>query len=178
MKNITFLILSVCIMASGCGYTTDSLLPPELDSIHVKNFINKIDLGKEVSDKRANYSYRSGLEIDITKAVIDKFVFDKNLEIKSADKSTLVLKGELIDFRKSTLSYDSDDNIEEYRIEIIVNLEMYNNLTGKIMWAEKSFMGESTYTLTGPNTKTESAAIQEAVNDLAQRIEERVIEAW
>ncbi|MFH1797966.1 MAG: LPS assembly lipoprotein LptE [Candidatus Omnitrophota bacterium] len=178
MKIISLLALLCCAATSGCGYTTNSLLPPELSSIHVKNFANKIDPGKEISDKRASYSYRSGLEIDITKAVIDKFVFDKNLEIKSEDKSALVLKGELIDFRKYTLSYDSDDNVEEYRVEIIVNLEMYNNLTGKIMWTEKSFMGEDTYTLTGPNTKTESTAIQEAVEDLAQRIEERIIEAW
>jgi len=179
MRLILFLVLSFfLITAGGCGYTSASLLPPELDSIHVDNFVNKIDPAGEVSDRRSGYSYRPGLENDITRAVIDGYIFDGNLGIRTADKAVLLLKGTLTDFRKFPLSYDNADNVEEFRIELSVDIELLNNSTGKLMWRENGFTGQSSYTVTGPNAKTEATALTEAVNDLAQRIVERTIEAW
>jgi hypothetical protein len=178
MRLTAFLVfLCFLIVASGCGYTSVSLLPPKLDSIHVENFANKIDIAREVSDKRASYSYWPGLETNITRAVIERFVLDKNLDVKSKDKATLLLKGALTDYRQIPLSY-SGENVEEFRVEVFVDIELYNNLTGELMWKETSFMGESTYTISGPHTKTEAQAVSEAVNDLAPRIVERTVDVW
>ena len=178
MRLTVFLVLSCfLIMAGGCGYTSVSLLPAELDSIHVENFENKIDPAREVSDKRASYSYWPGLEIDITNAVIERFVLNKDLEVKSAKKATLLLKGALTDFRQFPLSYNGI-NVEEFRVEIFVDMELHNNLTGELMWKEKGFMGETTYTVSGPNAKTEAQAVKAAVKDLAPRIVERTVDVW
>jgi len=178
MRLTAFLILS-CFLAvtGGCGYTSVSLLPSELDSIHVENFTNKIDPARQVSDKRASYSYWPGLETDITNAVINQFVLDKNLDVKSESKAALLLKGSLTDFRQYPLSY-SGENVEEFRVEVFVDMELYNNLTGELMWKEAHFMGESTYTISGPNAKTESQAVHAAVKDLAPRIVERTVDVW
>lgn len=179
MRSVTFTILSIFVlMVSGCGYTTASLLPPELDSIHVDNFVNKIDPSKEVSDRRSSYSYRPGLEIDITRAVIDRFIFDRRLEIKKEDAATLLLSGDLTDFRQSPLSYGSGDSVEEFRIELVVDVELYDALKGDLLWVENGFMGQTSYTVVGPNSKTETEALKDAVKDLAQRIVERTVEAW
>ena len=130
MRLTAFLILS-CFLAvtGGCGYTSVSLLPSELNSIHVDNFTNKIDPARQVSDKRASYSYWPGLETDITNAVINQFVLDKNLDVKSESKAALLLKGSLTDFRQYPLSY-SGENVEEFRVEVFVDMELYNNLQG------------------------------------------------
>ncbi|MFC1548365.1 LPS assembly lipoprotein LptE [Candidatus Omnitrophota bacterium] len=175
-----FLISIFLVTASGCGYTTSSLLPPGMDSIHVDNFANKINPAKEVSDKRASYSYWPNLETDITRAVIDGFIFDRHLDIDRESKAALVLKGELMSFRQYPLSYDKSDtpNVEEFRIEILVNIELYDNESGKLMWKEDSFLGESTYDVAGPNAVTEAEGVREAVKDLSARIVERVVEAW
>ncbi len=179
MRLATFTILTIFVLlVSGCGYTTASLLPTELDSIHVDNFANKIDPSKEVSNRRASYSYRPGLEIDITRAVIDRFIFDRHLEIKKEKTATLLLKGELTDFRQSPLSYGNGDSVEEFRIDLIVDVELYDVLKGEMLWVENGFMGQTTYTVVGPNAKTESAALKAAVKDLARRIVERTVEAW
>jgi hypothetical protein len=179
MRTLSFFVLSILLVAAaGCGYTTSSLLPPGLDSIHVENFVNKIDPAKEVSDKRSSYSYWPGLETDITRATIDGFIFDRHLDIEGEKKAKMLLEGELTSFRQYPLSYDKNDNVEEFRIEILVNIKLYDNLNGSPMWEERSFMGETTYTITGPNAKTESEAVRAAVKDLAQRIVERVVEAW
>ncbi|MFH1305888.1 MAG: LPS assembly lipoprotein LptE [Candidatus Omnitrophota bacterium] len=175
---ISMFLTLFMVSAVGCGYTTDSLLPPELSSIHIDNFENKINVSGVVSNKRQVYSYWPGLEVDITRAVIDKFIFDRRLEVDSSEKATMQLKGTLVDFRLYPLSYNQEDNIEEFRVEVYVDLELHNNLTGELMWKESRFMGQYDFRVTGPNAKTETAAVNGAVVDLSERIEERVIEAW
>ena len=177
-KFIYILVLLFIAVSAGCGYTTSSLLAPGLDSIHVDNFENKIDPASEVSNKRATYTYWPGLETDITRAVIDGFIFDRHLDVERKNKAALILKGELTSFRQYPLSYDKNDNVSEFRIEILVNLELYDNLNGKEMWKETSFMGEGTYSISGSNATTESDGVKMAVSDLSQRIVERVVEAW
>ena len=177
-KFLSIFVLLLVAVSAGCGYTTSSLLPPELDSIHVENFENKIDPAQEVSNKRASYTYWPGLETDITRAVIDGFIFDRHLDVERKSKAALILKGELTSFRQYPLSYDKNDNVVEFRIEITVNLQLYDNLNGKEMWEEISFMGEGTYSISGSNATSESEGVKRAVKDLAQRIVERVVEAW
>ena len=157
MRKLILLFLTVSLAAAGgCGYTASSLLPPELDSIHVDNFENKIDPAKEVSDKRASYSYWPGLETEITRAVIDGFIFDRHLDIKSEAKAALLLKGALTDYRQFPLSYDINGNVEEFRIEVLVDIELYDQLNKELMWKERSFMGQTSYTIAGPNSETEA----------------------
>lgn len=175
---IPLFLIGLIFVASGCGYTTSSLLPEGMDSIHVDNFVNKIDPSMEVSDRRATYSYRPGLEISITRAVIDGFIFDRHLDPVSEKDAALLLEGELTDLRQFPLSFDKGDSVDAMRVEVIVNLKLYDNKTGKIMWVENGFMGQHSYSLSGPNAETEAEAIKEAVKDLAQRIVERTVEAW
>ncbi len=179
MSSIKYMLVAVLItITGGCGYMTASLLPEGLNSIYVENFSNAIDPTREVSDRRSSYSYRPGLEVDVTRAVVDEFIFDGNLQIDNAERSDLLLKGELKDFRQFPLSYDDGDNVEALRMEIQVDVELYDNATDKVMWSEKNFMGQTSYTITGPNSKTESEALRMAVKDIAQRIVERTVEAW
>lgn len=166
------------LSVSGCGYTTASLLPPELNSIHVNNFANRIDPTREVSDRRSSYTYRPGTDTRITRAVIDGFIFDRRLDIKPANKAALILDGELIDFKEYPLSYNKGMDIEEFRIEVVVNLKLTDRATGKVMWEEKNFSGQTDYDVVGPNAITENQGTQKAVKDLAQRVVERVVENW
>jgi len=178
-RLLAFSFLVICTLyILGCGYTTGSLLPPEMDSIRVNNFENKIDPAKEVSDRRMNFFYRPGVETDVTRAVIDAFIFDRHLNIETEKNATLLMKGALVDLKQYPLSYDKGGGIEEYRIEVRVNIELYDNKTGKLLWRENNFMGQSSFNISGPNKQTESVAIKEAVKDLARRIVERTVESW
>ena len=179
MKTIACLglIFSLTFLG-GCGYTTKSILAPGIKSICIDNFANGIDLSREITDKRADYSYRPGLETDITRGVIDRFLFNGRLDIKSRENADLVLTGKLTDFRQFPLSYDNEENVEEYRIEIFVEVELSDRRDGKLLWKESSFMGQTSYTVSGPHAKSEEEAIKLAVKDLAVRIVERTVEAW
>ncbi|MCK4852576.1 MAG: hypothetical protein KAS86_05605, partial [Candidatus Omnitrophica bacterium] len=77
----------LCFVACGCGYTASSLLPDGMDSIHVNNFVNEIDPTREISDKRSGYSYSPGVENEITRAVIDGFIFDRQLDVDTENNA-------------------------------------------------------------------------------------------
>ncbi len=176
---IKFLISIIVVLGMvGCGYSSGSLLPEGMDSIRVENFLNKIDPAKEVSDKRMSFYYRPGLETDITRGVIDAFIYDRHLAIESQAKADMLMKGSLVDIRQFPLSYDRNGDIEEFRVELRVDIELYDNHTGELMWQEKSFMGQSSYNVVGKSQKTAAEATNEAVKDLSRRIVERTVENW
>ena len=178
--NKSFIILSLVAVVStaGCGYTTRSLLPSEYKTIRVENVKNSINVTAEQNDLRMYRGYRPGMEVDLTKAIIDRYLFDGNLKIAPEGSADLILQSELIDFKRDPLRYDANNNIEEYRIKLIVNMELQDAKNGKTLWKERGFAGETTYYTTGTNAKSESAAVNDAIKDLARRIVERTVEAW
>ena len=74
-----------------------------------------------------------------------------------------MLEGDLVDLQQFPLSYSRGGDIEEYRVEVMVNIKLYDNRSGKLMWKENMFMGRSSYDIAGPDAKTETEAIKDAV---------------
>jgi len=66
----------------------------------------------------------------------------------------------------------------EYRINLIVNLELIDAKVDKTVWTEKSFTGDTTYFISGSNSKSDNQAVTDAITDLSRRIVERTVEQW
>lgn len=178
VRNSLIVFLSILLFIPGCGYTTRSLLPSNFKTIYVDNFVNNIKISAEQSNLRAYRGYRPGMETTIRKAVMDRFLSDGNLKLASEDSADLVLHGSLQDYKRDPLRYDNNDNIEEYRVILIVSLVLEDVKAGKTVWTEKNFAGETTYRTGGSYAVSENAAVDAAIVDLARRIVERTIEAW
>ena len=176
-KNLFFAMLASLVLC-GCGYTTHSVIPGNQRSIHVDNFVNKIKVTSEISDRKMYYAYKPAMELDITREVIDRFLFDGIYKIKDAKNAYFLLKGQLVDYRREPLSYDDSDNVTEYRLSVVVNLELYRTKDKELVWQEKKFAGENTYPTAGQGAKSENTALDEAIRDLARRIVERTVENW
>ena len=170
-----FLLMLLTLSMSGCGYTTGSLLPSNYKKIAIQPFENKIN---NLDENSSDHVYVPSLETSVRTAIIDRFLFDGNLHIDDADKSDLILSGNLISIAQDDLRQDANQNIQEYRIRIIVSLKLTDRVTDKVLWTEPSFTGETTYFLTGTQASTQSAAIDAALTDLATRIVERTVENW
>jgi len=170
--------LSVSLLLSGCGYTTRSMIADKYKTIYVKPVVNKIDITREADAALKYKIYRPLLDTEVTKAIVDRYLFDGNLKPVSLEDADLILESELIDFRKEPLRYTEDDEVEEYRVNVMVNMSLYDNKKRETVWQEKGFTGSQTYFTTGPNVKSEDAATNEAIADLARRIVERTIEEW
>jgi hypothetical protein len=147
------------LLAAGCGYTTRSLIASKYHTVYVPPFTSSIDTTREEDVGNRYKIYRPGLETDITKSIISKFLFDGNVKPGGMETSDLELKGQLIEFRRDPLRYTANDDVEE----------------NKAIWEEKNFTGDTTYF---PAQKSEDAAIKDALSDLARRIVARVVEEW
>lgn len=178
IKSFVLTALLSAGILSGCGYTTKSLLSDELKTVYVDNFRNMINITAEQTNNRMYRGYKPGMEINMRTAVIDKFLIDGNLKIETEDKADLVLRVNFIDYKREALAWDANDNVEEYRIKLVVDMEMIDMKKGKTLWAEKGFTGEKDYRTTGALVMSEGTALVEAEKDLARRIVERTVEAW
>ncbi len=186
-KNKLILFLSLCLLSaglSGCNYTTRSMLYGNYNTIYVEPFVNKVDITQETFSANKYRIYRPMLETDITKKVINRYLFDGNLRPAKQTDADLILKGELIEYRKDPLSYTANtDNVTEYRINIYVNLSLWDTKTNKMLWQENNFNGNYSFftaeTVNSANVKVpEATAVNNAVEDLARRIVERTVEQW
>lgn len=164
---------------SGCGYTTKSLLPDHIKTIYIDNFKNSIDIASEVSDRRPYKLYEPGLENEITRTLIDRFIIDGTLRVvRDTEMADSVLRGELIEFVKEPLRYDDSEDVTEFRIRVVASVKFLDARGDAIIWQADQFSGESSQRTQGALTKTEDTAREEAVTDLARRIVERTIEVW
>jgi hypothetical protein len=171
-------------LLSGCGYTTRSMLYGNYNTIYVAPFLNKVDITQETFSANKYRIYRPMLETDITKKVVNQYLFDGNLKPAKEGLADLVLKGELIEYRKDPLSYTANtENVTEYRINIYVNLSLWDAKENKLLWQENNFNGNYSYftadNLNSASVKVpEATAVSKAIEDLARRIVERTVEQW
>ena len=178
----TFYLFAAAL--SGCGYTTRSMLYGKYNTIYVAPFLNKVDITQESFSANKYRIYRPMLETDITKKVIDRYLFDGNLKPSKEPAADLVLKGELIEYRKDPLSYTANtENVTEYRINIYVNLSLWDIKENKLLWQENNFNGNYSYfpsdNLNSASIKVpEATAVSNAIEDLARRVVERTVEQW
>ncbi len=173
-----FIFTLLSFVASGCGYTTRSLISNKYHTIFIAPFVNKIDVTQESAVASKYRVYRPLLESDITNAVVNKYIFDGNLRPVEENAADLVLKGELLEFRRDVVRYTENDDIEEYRLNLVVNISLWDRKEDKLVWQEQGFTGDTTYFTMGSQAKSEDAAVSDAMKDLARRIVERTVEQW
>lgn len=168
-----FYFLSVVGLA-GCGYSTRSALPSSFRTIVVEPFRNKIDFTNE---NRRNV-YFPLMEVNARSAIVKRIQFDGNLRIAQSGKADLTLKGDLVSYDRQPIRYDENENVLEYRVNVGVDLILWNNKENRLVWEEKGFIGESTYLPTGVGATSESDAVNKAMEDLGKRVVERTVEDW
>ena len=118
------------------------------------------------------------MEVDLTNAVINRYQFTGLLRPARLEKADCRLEGELVEFRRDALRYDASQQVEEWRLNIVVNLKFIDQTTNTVLWEEQGFTGDTTYFATGASAETEATALSRARTDLARRIVERSVESW
>ena len=170
--------LVACLAATGCGYSTRSSLPSGLRTVYVKPFVNKIDITQISTGNERFPIYRPQMEIDITKAVIERFQVTGLLRPATSEHADSRIEGDLVAFRRDALSYSASGNVDEWRLNIVVDLRYMDQKSGQLIWDESRFTGDTTYFTSGSRVETEETALTRAITDLARRIVERTVENW
>lgn len=169
----------VCgLWSAGCGYTTRPGLPSYLRTIHIKPFVSTIDLTQLTTATNRFPLYRHGMETEVTKAVINRFQFTGLLRPSGPEKADCRLEGEVVEFRRDALRYNANQQVEEWRLSVVVNVRFHDLHTDTLGWEEGRLTGDTTYFELGSKAESESAALDRAIQDLARRVVERVVENW
>ena len=165
-------------LVAGCGYTTRPGLAGNLRTVYIKPLTNTIDLTQLTNDYDRFPLYRHGLEANVTTEIINRFQFTGLLRPASPEKADSRLEGELVEFRRDALRYNASQQVEEWRLNVVVNVRFYDQHTQTLLWEESRLTGDTTYFAIGANTESESTALDRAMQDLARRVVERTVENW
>jgi len=163
--------------AAGCGYTTKSRLPENIKSIYVQPVKNTIDLSMEINPKGHFNAYRPGIEVDLTNAIINRFIFDGNLKVTSPEKANAIVDTKFIEYRREPLRYTDGDDVQEYRLSIVLDVAVFESTHHKVLWHE-TVTGDTTYFISGSRALSEDEALVKVVDDTARRVVEKTIELW
>jgi hypothetical protein len=146
--------------------------------VYVKPFENKIDVTRLPTNDYRFPIYRHNMEVDLTNAVIDRYQFTGLMRPVRMEQADARLEGELVQFRRDALRYNADRQVEEWRLNIVVNLRFYDLEQNVLLWEAENLTGDTTYFATGIQAESEAAALDRAIEDLARRIVERSVEDW
>lgn len=170
--------MTVVVLLSGCGYSATRLLPAHYQAIYVEPFRNELHVTDEISE---NFGYRTdlpGLEEDVTRSVINRFILDGNLRVTTKiEQADLVINGKLTDFYRQPIRKQDDNSVEEYRLNLVASIVVRDRKGDRIV-DEPELIADVTYFLTGSSARSETAAVKDLVEDFSRRIVERVIENW
>lgn len=175
-KRLVFVFLASAVL-SGCGYTMKSNLPEDIKTIYVAPVKNEIDLTSEIVDQGRYKSYKAGLEVDIMNAIVNRFIFDGNLRVMKRDSADAILEAKVLEYSRDPLRYTSGDDVQEYRLTVIIEAVLYNARTRRVLW-RGNINGDSDYFLSGPRSISEEQALSKAIEDVARRVVEQTIEVW
>jgi len=171
------LVLWCSLLLTGCGYTTKTILPDNVKTVHVDIFINDIDITKEVGVKDKYEVYRPNLEVDLRDTIVSRIFLDGNLKVADKGSADAVLEGKIKEYRKDPLRYQNEV-VQEYRISIVCDIKLVNQKDSKVLFEEGNVTGDTTYFTTGTLQKTEASALNDAMSDFSRRIINKIVENW
>ena len=173
----SILLVMFLLAFAGCGYTTKTILPDNVKTIHVDTFANDIDITKEVGVKDKYEVYRPNLEVDLRDAIVSRVFLDGNLKVLDKGSADAVLEGSITEYRKDPLRYQ-DEVVQEYRISIVCDIKLVSQKDSKVLLEERGVTGDTTYFTTGTLQKTETSALNDAMSDFSRRIINKIVENW
>lgn len=175
-----FFVLGILSLftCAGCGYTTKSNLSENFRTVSVLPVTNAINISSEINDRAPFRVYRPGIEVEMTNALINRFVFDGSLKVVPQEKADLIVEAKLIDYRRDALRYSESDDIQEYRLSVVLDVSVKEAKTQKVLWHDVGLAGDTSFFLSGSRADSEDAAAVRAVEDTARRVVDKTIEVW
>ncbi len=178
-KGIRFIFsLIVVLLGTSCGYHlsgTGGIVPEGVHTISVPVFFNA-----------TNEPY---VDVEVTQAVVEEFMTDGRLKVVSLEEAELALRGKVLKYDVTPLSYTSQSYVQQYRVHIVVEASLEDLRSKKILWQEKgiesvfisdyavSFNAAGGADIRGTRI-AKDAAVKQASQDIAWTLRSRVLEGF
>ncbi len=161
MKSISLFI--VLFFIAGCGYHFPGqagALPEGVEKLYIPLFVNK--------------TAEPQLEYQLTSHVSEVFARNSKIsQVESRDLAEATLLGTIRDYNSRALSYDSQDDISEYRSTMVVDIVLVQAVTEMVLM-EKTVSWSAEYSADDDKSNQEGHE-QEAVEELSLRLAEELL---
>ena len=171
LKGYLWLVFPLLLFCTSCGYTRKTVLPQNIKTIYVETVKNEIPVDQI-------YAYEPGLEIAITNAIIKRLHRDGTLRVVSREEADAVLDARLIGFEQEGVRFSKIESIDEYRLFIVLSMQLVNGKTGEVIWSESNFSGNTEYFVSAVRSIARQEAAQRAIQRLAVNVVDRIVEDW
>ena len=156
------LLCLLIILAAGmsCSYGFRGSLPEHIQSVKIIHFRSRVT--------------QYGLEQDITSRVVEMIVRDGRLAVAIENQDSEI-DGSVIAYNKTPYSYTSAEVVEEYKLEIRVEISFTDLLQERDIIAAESV---TTWLVYNPDTESEIEARDRLLEESAEDIVRRCLSGW
>ncbi len=152
-------VLLVAALLGGCGYTVNGTLPSHIKTVAVPIFQNRTS--------------EPAIEGLITRAVVEAFSTNGRLKVVSRDQADAVLDGEITSYAVSSIAFNRDANVVQYRLLVTINLRMRDLRRNTLLFQENNIREQADFRVQNAVSQTisrEETALRAAAVDIGRSI--------
>ncbi len=113
----TVLFAAFLLIACGCGYTTDSLIRDDINSVYVGYFENE--------------GWIHGLEVDLRRALEREVRLHTGMRLADREGADSLIEGELRDYSVSSITRSAEDETLMKRVDVELTYRWTDGLSGR-----------------------------------------------
>jgi hypothetical protein len=125
-----------------------------------------------------NSSLQPAIEEEITNRVIERFQRSNQLPIAEARDADAVVEGLITGYDNRVYRFNEAEQAQEYIVIVTMNVTVKDQVRNKELWNQEGIRTSATYLISGPQSRSESQARQDAVDQAAEIILSRTVEGW
>jgi hypothetical protein len=151
--------LLLAVLLGGCGYTVHGTLPSHINSVAVPIFRNRTP--------------EPAIESLITRAVVEAFSTNGRLKVVSSGQADAVLDGEITGYNVTSIAFDRDANVRQYRLLVTVNLRMRDVRRNTVLFQQNDVREQADFRVQNAVSQTisrEETALRAAAVDIGRAI--------
>lgn len=161
------ILVTAAVATAGCGYSTESMFPKDVSSVHVPIWT----VGKDV--------YRREIETRLTEALIKRLAMDTPYKIASKGQADTELTGTITRIEQRVLSNNPDTGQpRDMEITMVVSFRWTDLRSGKVRVTIDDFKVTGIYLPSSPLSEDFFQGSEDVLNEAAKRIVEKLETEW
>ena len=161
--SYSFFIGSLCLACACCGYhraRLDNPLLANVKTISIPYFKNK--------------TFEPEAEKIFTNAFMNEFIESRKLQIVGPTDADVILYGTVRSLKEDSMGHNSDDKALEYIAQMVIDVQLEERTTGKVLWKRKGMRHGEDYPVFTNDIQASEASKRKALQKIAADLAERV----
>jgi len=122
-----------------------------------------------------NETAEYGLAEQLTEGITDGLIEENIIKVVDPSRAESILKGAVLTYTRSAYTFDADENVQEYIVEITIRARLVSVADDTPIWEAASIRGWGEYSADG---ETEQDGQKRAIEKLTEEILNRTVKGW